>query len=75
MIIENIAEEIEMIKQNIKNIKEKYLFFKDYKLICAILDKYDLSNFEITYKELENNNSIYIAERREDGIFIHREKM
>ena len=75
MMIKNIDEELEELKQKIKNIENKYLFFKDYKLICAILDRYNLNNFEITYEELEKNNSIYIAERTNLGILIYREKM
>lgn len=50
---ENIMNELTKIKKQIKDFEEKYLFTNNMLLITAILNKLDVDNLVITFKELE----------------------
>lgn len=49
----NILKELEDIKSKVKNFEDKYLFSNNMVIITAILNKLDVDNLVITYKELE----------------------
>lgn len=50
---ENIMNELTKIKKQIKDFEEKYLFTNNMLLITAILNKLDVDNLVITFKELK----------------------
>lgn len=70
-----LLEKIEALENEIKNIKEKYGQIQDYKLISTIFDKLGVEYVEVTFDEVNNNNSIYIAERDSEvrKVFIRKE--
>lgn len=49
----NILKELEEIKVRVKDFEDKYLFSNNNLIITAILNKLDVDNLVITYKELE----------------------
>lgn len=49
----NTMNELTKIKKQIKDLEEKYLFTNNMLLITAILNKLDVDNLVITFKELE----------------------
>lgn len=50
---QNIVKELENIKKQVKEFEEKYLFSNNNLIMTAILNKLDIDNLVITYKELE----------------------
>lgn len=70
---EDMQEELKEIKNRINEFERKYSFLDDYKMICAILDKYNLTDIILTPEELNNNKSIYIRENKENEIHIYKE--
>ena len=73
--MKELEQELQEIKNKINEIERRYSFVKDYNLICAILDKYNLSDIKLSRKEVEKNNSVYISEHNEDEIHIYRESI
>lgn len=57
-----IFEEIKRLENEIKVLKEKFIFVHDYKLIAAAFDKVGIINVEFTFDEVQNNDSLYIVE-------------
>lgn len=49
----DILKELEEIKNQVKDFENKYLFSNNNLVITAILNKLDIDNLVITYKELE----------------------
>lgn len=60
---EEIRKELNRLKEEIAEFERKYLFAGNYKLIAAILDKLDVDNLVLSYKEIEKQPMpLYIAE-------------
>lgn len=57
--MEDIEKELNKIKEQIKNIENKHLLVKDYKIMIYLLDKLNKDIIEIPFEEIENNNSLY----------------
>ena len=68
-----LEQEFQEIRNKINEIERKYSFVKDYKLICTLLDKCNLSDIELKREEIDKNNSVYIVENNEDKIRVYRE--
>lgn len=69
----DIEQELQELKNKIDEIYRQYNFFKNYKIICAILDKYNLTYIKLTKKEIANNSSTYIVEDHENEIHVYKE--
>lgn len=50
---QKILKELEDIKKQVKGFEDKYLFSNNNLILTAILNKLDVDNLIITYKELE----------------------
>lgn len=50
---QKILKELEDIKKQVKDFEDKYLFSNNNLILTAILNKLDVDNLVITYKELE----------------------
>ena len=49
---EEVRKELNRLKEEIAEFERKYFFTGNYKLIASILDKLDIDNLVINYKEL-----------------------
>ncbi|MBQ9607821.1 MAG: hypothetical protein IJV15_00080 [Lachnospiraceae bacterium] len=73
--MKELEQELQEIKNKINEIERRYSFVKDYKLICTLLDKCNLSDIKLSREEIEKNNSIYIVENNDDEIHVYRENI
>ena len=61
--MEEMQEELNRLKKELEEFQQKYLFAGNYKLIAAILDKLDVDNLVLSYKEIEKQPMpLYIVE-------------
>ena len=70
--MKDFIKEIEEIRSQLDEMERKYTFIYDYKLISTILDYLGINDIKLTEKEVRNNKSYYIAERKEGTIHIRR---
>lgn len=51
--MEEILKELEALENQVKEFKNKYLFSQNNEIITAILNKLNVNDLVITYKELD----------------------
>ncbi len=71
----NLEQELKEIKNKLNEIERRYSFQNDYKLICTLLDKCNLTDIKLKRSEIEKNNSIYVVEVNDDEVFVYRESI
>lgn len=72
----DLLEKIEELEKQIKELKDKYGFLRDYKLVSTMFDKLGIEYVEATFDEINNNESLYIVERNAETriVSIRRKK-
>lgn len=68
--MEEFEKDIKDLKNKIKEIENKYLFSKNYKVLTTLFDKLNVDRIEIDKKDIEKNNSLYLMETKEDKVII-----
>jgi len=70
-----LLEKIEALEKEINELKEKYGKIHDYQLVTTIFDKLGVTDIEVSYDEINKNNSLYLVEfsEEEQKVYIRKE--
>ena len=73
---EELLNKINELQKNIDELKDRYGLMRDYKLVSTVFDKMGLEFMELTFDEVNNNDSLYIVERNAETqkVIIRRKK-
>lgn len=73
---EELLNKINELQKNIDELKDRYGLMRDYKLVSTVFDKMGLEFMELTFDEINNNDSLYIVERNAETrkVIIRRKK-
>lgn len=57
-----LLEKLKSLENEIKEIRNQYGRFHDYKLVSTIFDTFGLEYIEFDYDDIEKNKSMYVVE-------------